>query len=320
MKKTPTARTCRRSSRRIPFFTDGATYVDPRGKSVKAGLYLDANGPHPINSFGCTICHGGQGSGTDFTFASHTPDSLEQAEEWKKNHGWEDFHFWDFPMPPDRFIESSCLKCHTQVTDIPAGDQAPGRLPADRQVSAARAATPSAARGQAGPDLTDERQVGPNLSHIAAKDAKEWVVKWIANPHAFRPDSRMPRFYGADQQRRDRKTGPRTTPKSTRSRITSSPRARLPPDFTDPPATTDPAKGKELFLQKGCLACHQHRPYAEKTSSRPTSNRSTPPTSPTPLSRSTPRTSRPRSSRMPSPISARTSRTWPPSSRASRRA
>src|SRR5262249_17494581 len=26
-------------------------------------------------------------------------------------------------------------------------------------------------------------------------------------------------------------------------------------------AKTDPAKGKELFLQKGCMACHQHRPY-----------------------------------------------------------
>ena len=60
-----------------PFLTTGATTIDPRGKVVPAGLYLDANGPHPINSFGCTICHGGQGSGTDFTYASHTPDSLE---------------------------------------------------------------------------------------------------------------------------------------------------------------------------------------------------------------------------------------------------
>ncbi len=57
-----------------PFLTTGATTIDPKGKVVTAGLYLDANGPHPINSFGCTICHGGQGSGTDFTFASHTPD------------------------------------------------------------------------------------------------------------------------------------------------------------------------------------------------------------------------------------------------------
>ena len=91
-----------------PFLTDGATTIDPRGKVVPAGLYLDANGPHPMNSFGCTICHGGQGSGTDFTYASHTPDTREQAEEWKKEHDWHEIHHWDFPMLPKRFIESGC--------------------------------------------------------------------------------------------------------------------------------------------------------------------------------------------------------------------
>jgi mono/diheme cytochrome c family protein len=35
-----------------------------------------------------------------------------------------------------------------------------------------------------------------------------------------------------------------------------------PDGFVDPPAKTDPARGKELFLQKGCMACHQHRGYA----------------------------------------------------------
>ena len=56
-----------------------------------------------------------------------------------------------------------------------------------------------------------------------------------------------------------------------------------PADFVDPPAKTDPAKGKELFLQKGCLACHQHRPYDGRRhpAGRPTS-RPTPLTSPTP--------------------------------------
>ena len=50
-----------------------------------------------------------------------------------------------------------------------------------------------------------------------------------------------------------------------------------PADFVDPPAKTDPAKGKELFLQKGCLACHQHRPYASRPrSSRPTARSANP--------------------------------------------
>src|SRR5206468_1944404 len=35
-----------------------------------------------------------------------------------------------------------------------------------------------------------------------------------------------------------------------------------PADFVDPPAKSDPARGKDLFLQKGCMACHAHRPYA----------------------------------------------------------
>src|SRR5947208_15605670 len=102
-----------------PHLTDGATTVDPRGKVVPAGLYLDANGPHPINGFGCTICHGGQGSGTSFTYASHEPNDPEQRAEWQKEHGWQEIHFWDEPMLPRRFLQASCLKCHHLVTDIP---------------------------------------------------------------------------------------------------------------------------------------------------------------------------------------------------------
>ena len=92
-----------------PHLSDGATALDPKGKVVKAGLYLDPNGPHPINSFGCTICHGGQGSGTDFTYSSHEPNDPHQKEEWEKKNNWHEIHHWDEPMLPARFLESSCL-------------------------------------------------------------------------------------------------------------------------------------------------------------------------------------------------------------------
>ena len=87
---------------------------------------------------------------------------------------------------PKRFIESGCLKCHTQVTDIPQAT----KLQAGYQRIVKYGCTGChtiGGEGSIGPDLSEERQVGPNLSHIAAKDAKDWVVKWIANPHAFRP-------------------------------------------------------------------------------------------------------------------------------------
>ncbi|MGH9678236.1 MAG: hypothetical protein ACRD36_14115, partial [Candidatus Acidiferrum sp.] len=81
-------------------------------------LFIDSNSPHPVERFGCTSCHGGQGSATDFPLSSHTPNDGNQEEEWKRKYGWFYSHDWEFPMQPARFMESACLKCHYQVTDL----------------------------------------------------------------------------------------------------------------------------------------------------------------------------------------------------------
>ncbi|MGP0063753.1 MAG: c-type cytochrome [Isosphaeraceae bacterium] len=242
-----------------PHLTSGATTIDPKGKVVTAGLYLDGNGPHPVNSFGCTVCHGGQGSGTEFTFASHTPDSLKQGEEWHEEYGWHSYHFWDYPMLPKRFVESSCLKCHHDVTDVPDAK----KLQAGYQRIVKYGCTGChtiGGEGSYGPDLTDEPQVGPNLAHVGSKVSKEWILKWIIDPHAFRPDSRMPRFYGLNNNA-EKEDWPKNYAEANAIAHYLFAKSTEPADFVDPPAKTDPAKGKELFLQKGCMACHQHRPY-----------------------------------------------------------
>ncbi|MGC8640500.1 MAG: c-type cytochrome [Isosphaeraceae bacterium] len=243
-----------------PFLTTGATSVDTKGRVVTAGLYLDPNGPHPINSFGCTICHNGQGSGTDFTFSSHTPSDPGQEETWKKTYGWKEIHHWDYPMYPQQFVESGCVKCHHQITDIPQAK----KLQAGYQRIVQYGCTGChliGGEGSFGPDLTDERTVGPNLSHIGNKLSPEWVKKWIKDPHAFRPDSRMPRFYGLtnNDAQDDIPKGDAEIQAIAHYLFA---RSTPPADFVDPPSKTDPKRGKELFLQKGCLACHQHRPYA----------------------------------------------------------
>ena len=87
-------------------------------------LFVDNNSPHPAERFGCTVCHAGQGSATEFVLASHTPNDFVQKDRWIKDEGWESNHFWDFPMLPKRFQEAACLKCHHQVTDLlPAWNQ-----------------------------------------------------------------------------------------------------------------------------------------------------------------------------------------------------
>ena len=226
---------------------------------VTAGLYLDGNGPHKINEFGCTICHGGQGSGTDFTFASHTPATVQEAEQWKEKYGWQEIHHWDYPMLPQRFIESSCVKCHHQITDIPQAKKLQAGYQRIVQYGCTGCHT-IGGESSFGPDLTDERTVGPNLSHIAFKLTKDWVLKWIKDPHAFRPDSRMPRFYGLTNN--DSKDDlPKSHAEIQGIAHYLFARSTPPEDFLAPPARTDAKRGKELFLQKGCLACHQHRPY-----------------------------------------------------------
>jgi cytochrome c2 len=211
-------------------------------------LFADANSPHPAEKFGCTICHSGQGSATEFTLAAHTPNDAAQAHEWKKTEGWERSHFWDFPMLPRRFIESSCLKCHYQVTDLlPEWGRVEMREgkkvedPGAKVVKGYNLVRENGCFGcheiasikngrQVGPDLRlepypplesmtpsertkmladplnppgEQRKVGPSLRRISEKTNQQWARRWLESPRSFRPDTKMPHFYGLSNNNQD---------------------------------------------------------------------------------------------------------------------
>ena len=52
----------------------------PYASHPRLDLFLGSLSPHPIDKFGCSICHQGQGSETSFKWATHTPNDLIQAE------------------------------------------------------------------------------------------------------------------------------------------------------------------------------------------------------------------------------------------------
>ena len=97
----------------------------PYSSHPRLDLFVGSTSPHPMQTFGCTICHQGQGSATSFKWASHTPDDPIQAHQWHDEHGWFNNHHWIFPMLPDRFEQSSCLKCHHQVVDLMPSERFP---------------------------------------------------------------------------------------------------------------------------------------------------------------------------------------------------
>jgi cytochrome c551/c552 len=88
-------------------------------------LYVSDSSPHKMSTFACTVCHDGQGSATDFKWASHTPNNEEQARRWIDEYGWFDNPHWIYPMYPKRFAESACLKCHHEVVELEASRRFP---------------------------------------------------------------------------------------------------------------------------------------------------------------------------------------------------
>ncbi len=98
---------------------------NPFASHPRLDLYISDSSPHRMATFACTICHEGQGSATDFKWASHTPDNQSQAETWTKEQGWFDNPHWIFPMYAKRFTESTCLKCHHEVVELESSEKFP---------------------------------------------------------------------------------------------------------------------------------------------------------------------------------------------------
>ena len=97
----------------------------PYTSHPRLDLFVGSLSPHKMTDIGCTVCHEGQGSGTSFNYASHTPNSLEQEDHWWKKHGWFSNHHWIYPMNPKRFTESGCLKCHHEVVELGPSERFP---------------------------------------------------------------------------------------------------------------------------------------------------------------------------------------------------
>jgi hypothetical protein len=98
---------------------------NPYTSHPRLDLFVGDSSPHAVGKFACTICHDGQGSATEFTWASHTPNTVLDQEEWTKKHGYFDNHHWIYPMYPERFNESSCLKCHHNVVELEPSEKFP---------------------------------------------------------------------------------------------------------------------------------------------------------------------------------------------------
>ncbi len=89
--------------------------------------------------------------------------------------------------------------------------------------------------------MQDQKKVGPNLKDVRLKLNKNWIPVWLKKPSDFRPTTKMPNFRLTDHQ------------------IQAISAYIWQTGFTDALPKHKPgnaAHGKELFEERGCLACH----------------------------------------------------------------
>jgi cytochrome c2 len=358
----------------------------PFSSHPRLDLFVGSLSPHKMGDVGCTICHEGQGSATAFKWASHTPNTPAEADEWKREHGWFNNHHWIFPQLPKRFAESSCLKCHHGVTELASSERFPEppapkllagynvirqygcfgcheiqgfdgphkrrgpdmRAEPTHYAEAAQVLADPALTGEQRrlareimehPELTEERhrlaemltlsgqpheaedkadapatktgpklrpetrkmaamlaadeatpgslrKVGPSLRHVGHKVDLNFLYTWIRRPQDFRPNTKMPQFFGLnDHLLPDQKIGEDGKPVFENGKPVMEPSPGLHAsqqfepvevrgvaeyllnatqdfEYADRPkgVTEDPSaeRGKELFETRGCLACHRH--------------------------------------------------------------
>ncbi len=126
---------------------------------------------HDVENFGCTICHGGQGLATEYADA-HLPTT-----------------FWDEPVLPNRYLESSCGVCHKGASHTATAVLNRGR----ELIQKFNCVACHKLSGV-------EKNFVPALDGIGSKVNRSWLVRWLKNPREFRPKTLMPDFFLADEE------------------------------------------------------------------------------------------------------------------------
>ena len=196
---------------------DDAAYVKaPQPFRAHGGAWLTT---HPVERFGCTACHEGQGQATDYLNAAHAA-----------------IPFVERPMRPLETIEASCGSCHRSI-EVP---DAP-RLSAGRQLIVESGCVSC----HDIPGFEGATFSGPALDSEGYKVRPEWLRSWLKDPKATLATSKMGNF----RMKPDEVAGLQAFLLSARAEV---PSAASSVDWSR--ANTD--SGRALFGELRCVSCH----------------------------------------------------------------
>lgn len=141
---------------------------------------------HPVEKFGCTICHGGQGLASTYDGAAHKTIAD-----------------WQFPMVAKGLMQSRCGICHKDYEAIGADRLIKGRE-IFKEMHCAGCHQINRQGGAVGPDLSAFADKDPgsfdyaNLEGGHSKQA--WVIEHFKTPNKVSPGSPMRAYAMNDDQ------------------------------------------------------------------------------------------------------------------------
>jgi mono/diheme cytochrome c family protein len=202
---------------------------------------------HPVDKIGCTPCHNGDAPNVNSVHGAHA-NYYNAAGELVEVPLREEHALFRGSM-----MQAYCLKCHPTAVGLPGAEVA------------ARGETLFIELGCHGCHLTEGYEmlakphdvsiIGPSLRRIGAKVDPGWLVRWINNPHIFRPRTRMPNLLLTTEQATQIAAYLLASTKdSSAGWLAEHPAPDVP---RDPDAV---ARGKAIVDSVGCRACHALSP------------------------------------------------------------
>jgi mono/diheme cytochrome c family protein len=200
---------------------------DPTLKNAPEPFRYHANlGPHIPSKFGCTICHGGQGLATDKQSA----------------HG--NVAFWQTPLLSADYVRASCGRCHKEG-DVPGVPElTEGRHLFETQ-GCRGCHKLNGVGGSIGPDLSEEG---------ASTRSPDWLERHFLAPNAVSAGSAMPNFHFTKDQAR-----------ALTYYMLSLTNEDMGSYYASVRLIPSPGYGRELFVEKNCIACHNVGGVGAKT-------------------------------------------------------